>query len=74
MTTPIKSTAARVLSTGEATEAEAKSLAAYALGDSAPIRTTRSREDLERMIAKLSEAEGQEERVAMMRAELAKMA
>ena len=74
MASKIKSTAAHVLSTGEATDEEAKSLAAYALGDAAPARTTRTREDLERMIAKLSEVEGQEERVAMMRAEIAKMA
>lgn len=74
MTTPIKSTAAHVLSTGEATDEEAKALAGYALGDAAPVRTTRTKQDLERMIAKLSDVEGQAERVAMMRAELAKLA
>jgi len=70
----IRSTAAHVLSTGEATDEESRSLAAYALSDAAPVRTTRSKEDLERMIAKLSDVEGQAERVAMMRAELAKLA
>jgi hypothetical protein len=70
----IRSTAAHVLSTGEATDEEAKSLAAYALGDAAPVRTTRTKQDLESMIAKLSDVEGQAERVAMMRAELAKLA
>lgn len=74
MTTRIKRTAAHVLSTGEATDEEAKSLAAYALGDAAPMRTTRSKQDIQRMIAKLEGEEGQTERVAMMRAELAKMA
>lgn len=69
----IKSTAAHVLSTGEATDAEAKSLAAYALGDVQPMRTTRSREDLDGMIARLSDVEGQSERVAEMRAELERM-
>ncbi len=69
----IKSTAAHVLSTGEATNAEAKSLAAYALGDAAPSQTTRTREDLTRMIARLSDVEGQGERVAAMRAELERM-
>lgn len=69
----IKSTAAHVLSTGEATDDEAKSLAAYALGDAAPVRTTRTREDIVRMIAKLADVEGQGERVAAMRAELERM-
>lgn len=70
----IKSTAAHVLSTGEATDDEAKSLAAYALGDEpSPMQTTRTREDLVRMIAKLSDVEGQGERVAAMRAELERM-
>lgn len=73
MASKIKTTAAHVLSTGEATEAEARSLAAYALGDAQPARTTHTREDLERKIAKLSEVEGQAERVAEMRAQLARL-
>lgn len=73
MASKIKSTAAHVLSTGEATEEEARSLAAYALGDAQPQRTAYTREDLERKITKLSEVEGQAERVAEMRAQLARL-
>lgn len=73
-TPKIKSLAGHVLATGEATDEEARSLAAYVAGDAAPVRTTRTKQDLERMIDKLSDVEGQAERVKMMRAELAKLA
>jgi hypothetical protein len=73
MTTPIKSTAAHVLSTGEATDAEAKSLAAFVLGDAQPQRTTRSREDLERILSKIEGQEGQSERVREIRAQMERM-
>ena len=49
MASKIKSTAARVLSTGEATDEEARSLAAYALGDAEPMRTAHTRDDLDRI-------------------------
>lgn len=71
---PIKSVAGHVLATGEATEDEARRLAAYALGDAAPERTTRTREDLERILSKIDGQEGQGERVRAIRAELERMA
>lgn len=73
MTTRIKRTAAHVLSTGEATEAEAKSLAAFVLGDAEPQRTTRSREDLDRILSKIEGQEGQAERVREIRAQMERM-
>lgn len=73
MTTRIKSTAAHVLSTGEATDEEARSLAAYALGDAKPERTTRSREDLERILSKIEGQEGQAERVREIKAQMERM-
>lgn len=73
MTKRIKSTAAHVLSTGEATDEEAKSLAAYALGDAAPERTTRTKEDLERILSKIEGQEGQAERVREIKAQMERM-
>ena len=68
----IKATAARVLSTGEATEDEARSLAAYALGDDAQPRTARSMADLKRLLANVEGREGQTERAAAIKAEMAR--
>lgn len=73
MTTRIKSTAAHVLSTGEATDEEARSLAAYALGDAEPQRTARTREDLERILSKIEGQEGQTERVREIKAQMERM-
>lgn len=73
MTSQIKSTAARVLSTGEATDEETASLAASVLGSDLTPSTTKTRKDLERIIKKLADTEGQSDRVAMARAELAKL-
>lgn len=67
---PIKSVAAHVLATGEATEEEATRLAGYALGDAAPARTTRSLQDLKRIASKLEGVEGQSERLPAVRAEI----
>lgn len=73
MTTPIKSTAAHVLSTGEATDEEAKSLAAYALGDAAPLRTSHTRDDLARILSKIEGQEGQAERLREIKAQMERM-
>lgn len=73
MTTRIKSTAARVLSTGEATDEEARSLAAYALGDAEPERTAHTRDDLERILSKIEGQEGQAERVREIKAQMERM-
>lgn len=73
--TDIRSTAGHVLATGEATPEEAKSLAAAVLGDdSLTPSTTRTREDLERILSKIDGQEGQAERAAAIRAELERMA
>jgi len=69
----IRSTAARVLSTGEATDEEAKSLAAYALGDAAPVRTTRSLSELQALYDKVNGVEGQTERARAIKAEMERM-
>ena len=69
----IRSTAAHVLSTGEATDEEAKSLAAYALGDAAPLRTTRSLSDLQALYDKVNGVDGQTERVRAIKAEMERM-
>lgn len=71
---PIKSLAGHVLATGEATDEEAQRLAAYALGDDPTPVTGKSREDLERILAKAKGQEGQTERVRMIEAELARTA
>lgn len=67
---PIKTVAGHVLATGEATEDEASRLAAYALGDAAPARTTRSVAELKALARKLEGVEGQSERLAAVRAEI----
>lgn len=74
MTTRIKSTAARVLSTGKATEAETKSLAAYALGDDGPVQTVKSFEELQALYNKINGVEGQSERAAAIRTQMDRMA
>lgn len=75
MTTPIKSTAGHVLATGEATEAEVKALAAYALGDADNQRVTeppvKSFADLQRILSKIEGQEGQHERADMVREQMA---
>lgn len=68
--TKIRSTAAHVLSTGEATDEEAKSLAAYALGDAAPTRTARSFDELEALYDKVKSMEGQHERANAIKTEM----
>ena len=73
MSAPIKSVAGHVLSTGEATEAEIKALAAYALGDADDQRTTetvKSFADLQRILSKIDGQEGQHERANAVRAEM----
>ena len=70
----IRSTAGHVLSTGEATPEEAKSLAAAVLGDDSLTPSTRTREDLERILSKIDGQEGQSERAAAIRAKLERMA
>lgn len=67
----IKSTAGRVLRQSD--DKDAKSLAAYVLQDDTPIQTAKSREDLEALLAKIENVEGQKERAAAIRATLAKM-
>lgn len=69
----IRSTAAHVLSTGDATDEEARSLAAYALGDAAPVCTTRSLSDLQALYDKVNGVEGQTERTRAIRAEMERM-
>lgn len=71
--TKIRATAAHVLSTGEATEEEAKSLAAYALGDADPVRTTRSLSELQALYDKVNGVEGQTERARAIKDEMEKM-
>lgn len=73
MTTRIKRTAAHVLSTGEATDEEARSLAAYALGDAEPMRTAHTRDDLARILSKIEGQEGQAERVREIKAQMERM-
>lgn len=73
MTTPIKSTASHVLSIGEATDEEARSLAAYALGDAAPVRTNRTLSDLQALYDKVNGVEGQTERARAIKAEMERM-
>lgn len=71
---PIRSVAGHVLSTGEATDEEAKRLAAAILGDdSLTPPTTKSREDLERILSRIEGQEGQRERADAIRQTLANM-
>lgn len=72
---PIKSVAAHVLATGDATDEEARRLAGAVLGDDSltPAKPTKTREELERLLAKIEGVEGQTERTAMIRKQLANM-
>lgn len=71
MTQSIRSKAGHVLATSD--DPEARSLAAYVLGDEDPARTTRSREDLQRILSKIEGVEGQTERAALVRQQLEAM-
>lgn len=73
MTSTIRSTAARVLATGEATNAEAQTLAGYALGSQPAQRTARSLADLKDLLRKVDGVEGQSERANEIRAEMEKL-
>ena len=74
MTTPIKSTAAHVLSTGEATDEEARALAGAVLGDdSLTPRTARSLSDLQALYDKVNGVEGQTERARAIKAEMERL-
>ena len=68
----IRSTAAHVLSTGEATDEEARALAGAVLGDDSltPSRTTRSLSDLQALYDKVNGVEGQTERARAIKAEM----
>lgn len=73
--TKIRSTAAHVLATGEATDEEARALAGAVLGDDILTpSTTRTMEDLERILDKIDGQEGQTDRARAIRAELERMA
>lgn len=71
----IRSTAAHVLSTGEATDEEARALAGAVLGDDSltPSRTTRSLSDLQALYDKVNGVDGQTERVRAIKAEMERM-
>ena len=71
--TNIRSTAGHVLATGEATPEEAKSLAAAVLGDNSLTPSTKTREDLERILRKIDGQEGQAERVREIKAQMERM-
>lgn len=71
--TNIRSTAARVLATGEATSAEAQSLAGAVLGEDPQPRTARSLSDLKELLRKVDGVEGQTERANAIRAEMEKL-
>lgn len=73
MTSTIRSTAARVLATGEATDAETRTLAGYALGSQPESRTARSFEELRDLLRKVDGVEGQSERANEIRAEMEKL-
>lgn len=70
MTKSIRSTAGKVLATGEATGDEVKSLAAYALQDDPEPRTVKSLSELRQLLTKVNGMEGQHERSNMIRAEI----
>lgn len=70
---PIKSLAGHVLATGEATPEESARLAAYALQDDPPPITTKSKEELQRLLRKLEGVEGQEERRRAIKAQIERM-
>lgn len=68
---PIKSVAGHVLATGEATEEEAKRLAAAVLGDdSLTPPVARTQDELRALLRKIEGVEGQSERAAAIRAQL----
>lgn len=70
---PIRSVAGHVLATGEATDDEVRRLAGAVLGDDGPMPSVKSREDLERILAKIDGVEGQSERANAIRAQLESM-
>lgn len=71
--TSIRSTAAHVLATGEATGDEAMTLAGYALGSQPEPRTARSLSELKDLLRKVDGVEGQTERANEIRAEMEKL-
>ena len=73
--TKIRSTAAHVLSTGEATDEEARALAGAVLGDDSltPSRTTRSLSELQALYDKVNGVEGQTERARAIKTEMERM-
>lgn len=74
MTKPVRSVAGHVLATGEATPEEARKLAAAVLGDdSLTPPTVKTKEDLERILARIDGLEGQKERADAIRRQLAEM-
>lgn len=72
---PIKSVAAHVLASGDATDEEARRLAGAVLGDDSltPAKPSKSREELEALLAKIEGVEGQTERADLIRKQLANM-
>jgi len=64
----IRSKAGHVLATSD--DPEARSLAAYVLGDENPARTTQTKEDLERILSRIDGVEGQAERASLIRKQL----
>lgn len=73
MTTSTRSLAGHVLSTGTATPEEARQLAASVLGDEPPVRTVRTKRDLQRLLTKIEGTEGQTERAALIRRQIEEM-
>lgn len=73
MTRNTRSVAGRVLSTGQATPDEARQLAASVLGEDPPVQTTRTKRELERLLQKIDGQEGQQERAALVRRQIAEM-
>jgi len=69
----IRSVAGHVLSTGQATDDEVKSLAAYALQDDAEPRTVKSLSELRQLLAKVSGTEGQHDRANMIQSEITRL-
>ena len=69
----IRSKAGHVLATSD--DADARSVASYVLSGGEPVSapSTRSQEDLERILAKIDGVEGQNERAAAIRAQLEAM-
>lgn len=67
----IRSKAGHVLATSD--DPEARSLAAYVLGDEDPARTSKTKPELEALLAKVYGMEGQSERAALIRQQLEAM-